>query len=51
MENKEYVYNKVVKKNTYTLKKKINFNYTWCMVFVMILIKINSGETSAIFCD
>ena len=35
------------KKNMYTIKNKIIYKYTWCMVFVMILNRINSSETSA----
>ena len=35
----------------YTIKNKIIYNFTWCMVFVMILIRINSSETSAILHD
>ena len=51
MVNKVYVYNKMVNKEYVYKKNKIIYNYTWCMVFVMILNRINSSETSAILCD
>ena len=51
MVNKVYVYNKTVNKEYVYNKDKIIYNYTWCMVFVMILIRINSSGTSAILCD